>query len=669
MSLPVLAAPKPKKSRTSFRRAVVLSVVYLLMIAHFVQWYIMGMTISPIEPSESMYSLELGKVNAGFIFFSLALLATLVFGRFICGWGCHMIALQDLCSHWMTKLGVRPKPWRTRLMLWCPLLLALYMFVYPTFERFVLVPGLRAFKVPNAHWPFWLSDPGSFPGFHNALVVRDFWATFPPWFVAIPFLLICGFGVVYFLGSKAFCSFSCPYGGFFGVIDRVSIGRIVVNDSCEQCGHCTAACTSNVRVHQEVHDYGMVVDPGCMKCLDCVSVCPNDALSFAFARPAILATPRLTGASPTRAARPGMDLTWPEEIVIFVLTIVLFVSYRGMLNLIPLLMAAGLAMIAGYGAWKLWRLARDPNVRVQNIQLKLKGRVTGAGWVGAIFFLSLLGAGAWSGWIKLLRLRADLADGKVTTPYQQVMSPKYVPTPADTRLARRAIDLYRASGPRWDGGCGWGYTPDHLARLAWLSAVAGDLPGAERYLTRSIDLAQPSDSVVLGLAQFMTFREKTAQQVESALADIAARYPTQFTARLTLARVQAAQGRVADAACEALALINDTRAGIPEITTACELLVEINFPNDAVRELAALAAKHPENSLVQASLARALYFSGMTDAALPHMRRAAALSPATPAYWGAVSELLDEQGLHDEAASARAWADMLVNELRNPGEH
>ena len=27
---------------------------------------------------------------------------------------------------------------------------------------------------------------------------------------------------------------------------------------------------------------GMVVDPGCMKCMDCVSVCPNDALYFGF---------------------------------------------------------------------------------------------------------------------------------------------------------------------------------------------------------------------------------------------------------------------------------------------------------------------------------------------------------------------------------------------------
>jgi hypothetical protein len=38
----------------------------------------------------------------------------------------------------------------------------------------------------------------------NSLIVEDFWATFPPWYVAIPFLIVCGFVTVYFLGNKGF---------------------------------------------------------------------------------------------------------------------------------------------------------------------------------------------------------------------------------------------------------------------------------------------------------------------------------------------------------------------------------------------------------------------------------------------------------------------------------
>ena len=92
---------------------------------------------------------------------------------------------------------------------------------------------------------------------------------------------------VYFLGQKGFCTYACPYGGFFGLADKLSPGKIRVTDACNQCGHCTATCTSNVLVHAEVKQYGMVVDPGCMKCMDCISVCPNDALYFGFGKPTL----------------------------------------------------------------------------------------------------------------------------------------------------------------------------------------------------------------------------------------------------------------------------------------------------------------------------------------------------------------------------------------------
>ena len=79
-----------RDSKTSRWRAAALVALNLLMIAHIVQWRLMGTTVSPIEPSESMYTLQRGAVNAGFIFFGLAILATLIVGRFVCGWGCHI---------------------------------------------------------------------------------------------------------------------------------------------------------------------------------------------------------------------------------------------------------------------------------------------------------------------------------------------------------------------------------------------------------------------------------------------------------------------------------------------------------------------------------------------------------------------------------------------------
>jgi hypothetical protein len=71
-----------------------------------------------------MRTLELGELNAGFVFFALAIVSTAVFGRFFCGWGCHVVALQDLCAWIMKRLGVKPRPFRSRLLLWAPAALA-----------------------------------------------------------------------------------------------------------------------------------------------------------------------------------------------------------------------------------------------------------------------------------------------------------------------------------------------------------------------------------------------------------------------------------------------------------------------------------------------------------------------------------------------------------------
>jgi polyferredoxin len=113
----------------------VLILVNLLMVAHIIQWRTTGRTISPIEPSETIYTLQQGAINAGFIFFALAILTTLVLGRFVCGWGCHILALQDFCGWILKKIGLTPQPFRSRLLVYVPLIAALYMFIWPTVQR------------------------------------------------------------------------------------------------------------------------------------------------------------------------------------------------------------------------------------------------------------------------------------------------------------------------------------------------------------------------------------------------------------------------------------------------------------------------------------------------------------------------------------------------------
>ncbi len=490
------------------RRAAVLIGVHLLMGLHVLHWLYAGRTLSPVEPSESMFTLEQGYVNAGFVFFAVAILSVLVLGRFVCGWGCHMIALQDLCGWVMEKVAVRPTPFRSRLLAYVPLALALYMFVWPTFVREVAVPLLRKTGWTEALIYLPVSHP--FPGFSNHLITEEFTETLPSLAVGIPFFLICGFVAVYFLGSKGFCTYGCPYGGFLTPADRLAPLRIVVDpDRCAQCGHCTGACTSNVRVHDQVREYGAVMDPGCMKTMDCVSICPNDALSYGWARPSIL-----KGQAINERPRRVYDLTWKGELALAGVFAATFFAWRGLYGQIPMLMAGGVAACLTFVFWKLWRLVPGRNVRIIGVQLKRAGKLEIGGIVFATLGLLLVALTAHSVSIRYHRWRGDLIDSRVTVSKQAVFSGDVDAVPRRMQeLAGRAIAHYDRAGSWRRGGLGLAETPSIDIRAAWLHLVRGDTAQAADALRRVIDREGPSNSWCADVARIMVLQGQRREAI------------------------------------------------------------------------------------------------------------------------------------------------------------
>lgn len=497
-------------------RAGVLIAVHVGIIGHIIWWLAAGKTISPVEPSESMQTLEQGAINAGFVFFALALLATLLLGRFVCGWACHVIALQDLCLYLLKKVGVRPRPFRSRLLMLVPLGLALYMFVWPSFKREVLYPAMDNAGIER---PVWMKPVAEFDGFESDFVVEDFWATFPAWYMVAPFLLVIGFASVYFLGAKGFCTYGCPYGGLFVLADKISPTRVRVTDACEGCGQCTAACTSNVRVHEEVRDYGKVIDPGCMKTMDCVAVCPNEALYIGFGAPAIFSRRRDAAKGKPRAtARSRLfDASLAEELLIAGVFLLLFVGYRQMAGSVPMLMAVGMAGIGAFGAWVLIRMTRDTSVRIQPWQLKLKGKVRPAGWVFVLACLIGAAAAAWSGAVRWQRWQADLLHAQVQVPASVALRPEFAPSAIDRARAQQALSRYEIADAPKRGGFGWELNADELVRVAFLSLVLGDLQRAEAALRQVIESGKPTDSLVFELAEIIRARGGTQTQVDEAM--------------------------------------------------------------------------------------------------------------------------------------------------------
>lgn len=595
-----------RKSKRSKWRASVLIGVHALVALHLTHYVIAGRTLSPVEPSESMYTLELGYVNCGFVFFAVALAGTAIFGRFFCGWGCHIVALQDFCAWIMKKLGVRPRPFRSRLLAFGPLAVAFYMFGWPTLVRL-------ASRGSN----------GAFPGFSSHLMTDDLWATFPgPLYGALTFAT-CGFAAVYFLGAKGFCTYGCPYGALFGGLDYASPGRIVVNDDCEQCGHCTATCTSNVRVHEEVRIYGMVVDSGCMKCMDCVSVCPKGALRFSFAAPSLIKRAPRT----PRAKR--YDLRLSEELLVATVALVATLVFRDLYNGPPLLMSIGLSGITAFLALKLWHLVRQPVVRVQSLELKSAGRLRRPGWLFAsltVLWLAFASHSAFAQWHRawgrhyLNETEVSRADG-LTGAFR---SRRYTP-----RHEHAAAEAFRhfSLADRW----GLAGVVEVKLGLAWCHVLRGDLRSAERKAEEAIALAPDQPALRQNL---LDIEHAAAPSAED---------------RFKLAGMLAESGKLAEAATEYQAAVANAPDSAPLRFNLGGVLRRLGRNEAAIEQLEAARRLMPDDPDVEVELGLAYMAAGANDKAIAALTRAIALNPESP--------------------ESRARLPDLIRELERPGPH
>jgi len=361
-----------------------------------------------------------------------------------------------------------------------PLLLALYMFVWPIVYRLVIAPVVR----PDLHWP----------GFRLELLTRDLWASMPGMGVAIVFLFVCGFVTVYVLGAKGFCTYACPYGGFFAPLDRLAFRRVHVNESCEGCAKCTAACTSNVRVHEQVASYGQVIDMGCMRTTDCIEACPMDALSMKWGAPAVGVPLREGAQRPTRK----WDLTWTGEITLALMTIGFFLAWRGAYGLVPMLLSLGAASVMTWLCWKTWRLFRDKNTSFRRRMLKKSGRLTGGGvWLIVVTITTLL-ATVQAASSQLIGMRAD----QLATGLRQRI--EFPTRPGTTKLsqeaqerAREALEWYRLAGSLTSGGISLADDPNHLLAAARVHVQLGELERARELLQQIGHIAKPNQDVAI----------------------------------------------------------------------------------------------------------------------------------------------------------------------------
>lgn len=531
-------------------RAGTLLLVYVLMAAHVLHWRVSGRTLAPLELNEVVYTIELGIVTAGFIFMAIAVAATAVFGRFFCSWGCHILALQDLSSWLLAKLRIKPKAVRSRLLLWVPVGAALYMFLWP-----VAVRMWRGEPMPRLHLA---DDAAGWASF----VTTDYWRNLPGAGVAICTFIFVGFVMVYILGSRSFCQYGCPYGAVFAMADRLAPGRIRVNGDCAQCGACTAVCSSHVRVHEEVHRYGTIVDPACMKDMDCVAVCPNQALFYGFGKPSLL-----TLTLNETAVRKRFDFGVWEDALMGVVFLAVLLALRGLYGVMPFFLSMAIGAVVAYAVIVMFRLVVRDAVKFNRWQLKANRRLRPVGWgflgvatvaLGLVAHGGLIHFHEWSG--RRLHQQHQTARIAQGVPARDALAAKAVERLefADryglvhTVVTRSNLAELYASVQRWaDSACAgaWlvGERPGEL-RFRMLHARAlgqlGRLPEAEREYRMALALSPGSADARYGLAG-VKFKLGQGAEAEALLREALAGRTDFVEAHYDLGALLVARGDVA----------------------------------------------------------------------------------------------------------------------------
>ena len=492
--------PHGHPMRFSRWRALSLITVHLLIGVHVAHWMIKGRTLAPLELNEVMYTLELGVVTAGFLFMATLVLGTFIFGRFFCSWACHILALQDLSAWLLQRAGIRPAPIRMRLLRWVPLVAMLYMFVWPQLKRWIVHEWPGAATLLGVPLQFQWRIAGDAEGWAS-FVTTDFTRNLPgPWIAGITFL-VCGFLVVYLLGSRSFCTYVCPYGSVFGIADRFAPGKIILAGECTACGICTAACQSRVRVQEEVLRYGKVVDPSCLKDLDCVAVCPTGALRWGFTTPSIVTrarnpvpirTAHTLAQSNARTPRgfrgPAIPIRRPhtlalgEEVLAGASFVSTFLLLRGLYGTVPFLLALGASATCAFAAILLLRLARDRHARLGGRELRRGGSVTRTGrWflVAAGVVALFLGH---SGFIRYHETQSERQFRAIQ--HEDPRSPR-------SALLREQLEAHLLARERW----GLIRPPELLQQLAAYYLHAGPVDRAEPYLRAMLE-RDPHDTEV-----------------------------------------------------------------------------------------------------------------------------------------------------------------------------
>ena len=191
--------------------------------------------------------------------------ATVLMGRFFCGYLCSFGALGDFIwfvSRKIFKKKIKIDEKTDRILKYFKYALLVFIVV------FVWTLGVVAVNPDTNPWNVF--------GMYSSL---SGWASLSGLFTVgglILLLIIIGSAFV----ERFFCRYICPLGAVFAIVSKIKIFKIKKpSEECRSCKACTKECSMGI----DIYKYDVVKSGECIDCMECIAACPRSNSQAFFA--------------------------------------------------------------------------------------------------------------------------------------------------------------------------------------------------------------------------------------------------------------------------------------------------------------------------------------------------------------------------------------------------